>query len=98
MNGSPVPPNSDKAVTFGEAYRACVEENEEKAKADRFFGKVRRHHINENLVQKAVKEAAMRAGISKRVSCHTLRHSFLIHSCPGYVLMIRNSRRDTNCQ
>ena len=42
-------------------------------------GKVRRHHINENLVQKAVKEAAMRAEISKRVSCHTLRHSFATH-------------------
>ena len=39
-------------------------------------GAVRRHHINENLVQKAVKKATSRAGISKKVSCHTLRHSF----------------------
>jgi len=39
-------------------------------------GKVRRHHINETLVQKAVKEAAAQAAISKKVSCHTLRHSF----------------------
>lgn len=39
-------------------------------------GTVRRQYINENLVQKAVKEAAMRAGINKKVSCHTLRHSF----------------------
>jgi integron integrase len=38
-------------------------------------GKVRRHHVNENLVQNAVKEAAMQAAINKRVSCHTLRHS-----------------------
>jgi len=42
-------------------------------------GIVRRHHINENLVQKAVKEAASRAGIIKKVSCHTLRHSFATH-------------------
>ncbi len=42
-------------------------------------GKVRRHHINENLVQKAVKEAAARAAINKQVSCHTLRHSFATH-------------------
>jgi integrase len=42
-------------------------------------GKVRRHHINENLVQNAVKEAAMQAAINKRVSCHTLRHSFATH-------------------
>jgi len=38
--------------------------------------RVRRHHIHESLVQKAVKEAALRAGIDKKVSCHTLRHSF----------------------
>ena len=42
-------------------------------------GKVRRHHINENLVQNAVKEAAIQAAINKRVSCHTLRHSFATH-------------------
>ena len=42
-------------------------------------GKVRRHHINETLVQKAVKEAAAQAAINKRVSCHTLRHSFATH-------------------
>lgn len=40
---------------------------------------VRRHHINEGLVQKAVKEAAARAGLNRRISCHTLRHSFATH-------------------
>jgi site-specific recombinase XerD len=40
---------------------------------------VRRHHINETLVQKAVKEAAAQAAIHKKVGCHTLRHSFATH-------------------
>jgi len=38
-------------------------------------GAVRRHHLNENLVQKAVKAAALQAGINRKISCHTLRHS-----------------------
>ena len=42
-------------------------------------GKVRRHHISENLLQKAIKEASARAGITKKVSSHTLRHSFATH-------------------
>jgi integron integrase len=40
---------------------------------------VRRHHISENLLQKAVKDGAAKAGITRRVSCHTLRHSFATH-------------------
>ncbi len=39
-------------------------------------GQERRHHVMESGLQKAVKTAARRAGIDKRVTCHTLRHSF----------------------
>ena len=42
-------------------------------------GVIRRHHINESSLQKAVKRAARRAGINKRVTCHTFRHSFATH-------------------
>ena len=39
-------------------------------------GCVQRHHVMESGLQKAVKQAARKAGIDKRVTCHTLRHSF----------------------
>jgi integron integrase len=39
----------------------------------------RRHHIDPDRVQRAVKRAARQAGILKHVTCHTLRHSFATH-------------------
>ena len=42
-------------------------------------GVMRRHHINETVVQKYVKKLALKAGIMKRVTCHVLRHSFATH-------------------
>jgi integron integrase len=40
---------------------------------------VRRHHMHESGLQKALKQAVRTAGIQKRVSCHTFRHSFATH-------------------
>ena len=40
---------------------------------------LRRHHIDETTLRKAVKKAANRANIEKNVTCHTLRHSFATH-------------------
>lgn len=38
-----------------------------------------RHHMDPSILQNAVHEAVVKAGISKRASCHTFRHSFATH-------------------
>jgi integron integrase len=38
-----------------------------------------RSHVHESVVQRAVKRAVQEAGISKRATCHSLRHSFATH-------------------
>jgi site-specific recombinase XerD len=38
-----------------------------------------RHHLDLSQVQKAVKQAVGRAGLSKPAGCHTFRHSFATH-------------------
>jgi integron integrase len=40
---------------------------------------LRRHHLNESGIQKSVKMAANQLKIDKRITCHTLRHSFATH-------------------
>lgn len=40
---------------------------------------IRRHHIGEKGLQKAVRSAARRAEINKPISCHTFRHCFATH-------------------
>jgi integron integrase len=42
-------------------------------------GERRRHHKHESVVQRAVTDAGRAAGLTRRVTCHTFRHSFATH-------------------
>mgnify|MGYP003651424271 CR=1 FL=1 len=45
----------------------------------RFHNENRRHHMHPSSMQRAIKAAVSKVRVSKRVSCHTLRHSFATH-------------------
>ena len=49
-------------------------------------GAIRRHHVHENGLQRAVKHAARQAGLAKSVDCHTLRNAFdiMLHLIDKY--------------
>ena len=51
----------------------------EKLSVDPRTGKVMRWHIHPSAIQRAVKEAVMKAGVPKMASCHTLHHGFATH-------------------
>jgi integron integrase len=46
---------------------------------DPVSGRMRRHHLHESAVQRAMTAAVRASGVGKRASCHTLRHSFATH-------------------
>ena len=46
---------------------------------DNASGELKRNHLHESAIQRAVKEAVRNVGITKRATCHTFRHSFATH-------------------
>ena len=66
-------PNASRALAWQYIFPA------DKLSVDPRSGKVRRHHINEQNVQRAVKSALRSAGVRKNGSCHSFRHSFATH-------------------
>ncbi len=51
----------------------------QRASLDPALGERFRHHLHETAIQRAVKRAAAEAGLARRVTCHSFRHSFATH-------------------
>ena len=73
-------PNSNRELAWQYVFPSQRLSYDPRAEAEPdASGEKMRHHRSESLLQKRVKQATLAAGLTKRVSCHTLRHSFATH-------------------
>lgn len=63
-------PNANKEIAWQYLFPAAQRSRDPRS------GMMRRHHVGEQSLQRAVKKAIMKVGIKKQASCHTFRHSF----------------------
>jgi len=66
-------PNAEKSWGWQYAFPA------RNLSTDPRSGKIRRHHVDQSAINKAIKISVQKLGIVKRVSAHTFRHSFATH-------------------
>jgi integron integrase len=66
-------PNADRDWRWRYVFAAA------RTYVDAEDGVRRRHHMDPTVLQRAIPAAARRAGLTKRVTCHALRHSFATH-------------------
>ncbi len=67
-------PNAARELTWQYLFPA-----HKRSPDPRCEGKERRHHLDPSALQRAVRRAAQKVGLPKRVTCHTFRHSFATH-------------------
>ena len=63
-------PEADRALGWPYAFPSRT------LRRDPRSGVVRRHHLDESTIQRAVQAAVRRAGLTKPASCHSFRHAF----------------------